>query len=901
VSWLHGISARLRLLFDRRSTESRIDREFHFHIQMEADRLARELSLEPGEARRRALAAFGGVEKHREALRDGRDVSWLHGWSLDLKLGARMLVKYPGLTLVGVLGMSVAVAIGALAFTAVNAVTSTALPMDEGDRVVAIHNIDAQANDEARQTHLHDLEVWREALPAVPDLGAYRILPANLVVGDAAPVSVRAAEMTPSGFRIARVTPIIGRSLRDDDAIDGAPAAAVVGYDLWRDRFGGRLDVVGTDVQLGVTRYTVVGVMPSGFGFPVNNQVWIPLRLNALAYPRGKAPPVDVFGRLAPGASLAEARLQLTTIGQRLATTYPETHEHIRPRVLSYTRAFLDAPGLAWLFHLGQIVVSLLLVVIGTNVAVLVYARTASRAGELAVRTALGASRRRIVTQLFAEAIALSGLASVVGIVAAQVVFRRVEAMIRLSADDQMPYWMHLSVTPAVIVYVAGLAVLAAVIIGVIPGLKATRHQVAANLQSFSGRSSLQLGRGWTALLIAQVAVSVAALPIALAAGERWVRLMLVDYGTPETTSFVVAMPALLVNGEPPASSADRSARDLRYSSRVAELVRSLEGQPGGFEVVRMSTPPSGEDQLPIEVEASVVSSADGAVPGAGRYVTITHVDERFFSAFRVRTLAGRSFTAADYAPGATTAIVNRSFVQSFLGGDNALGRRLRHVPSGAGPAMQPWWEIAGVVDDFPALVDSDALEPKVYLPLRPAETYPMTLAVRARDLAPSAVADRIRELALSIDPDLRFVRIPTVADLVRQEAEAARMALLGLVMVALSVVLLSAAGIYALTSFTVAQRRREIGIRSALGARRGRVLADVLSRAMRQICLGIVIGVAGAGALVRLAGESSDFGGLVVRLLQVAALMAGVGIAASIGPARRALQVQPTEALRSD
>jgi hypothetical protein len=314
-----------------------------------------------------------------------------------------------------------------------------------------------------------------------------------------------------------------------------------------------------------------------------------------------------------------------------------------------------------------------------------------------------------------------------------------------------------------------------------------------------------------------------------------------------------------------------------------------------------MSTPPSGEDQLPIEVEASVVSSADGAVPGAGRYVTITHVDERFFSAFRVRTLAGRSFSAADYAPGTPTAIVNRSFVRSFLGGDNALGRRLRHVPSGADATTQPWWEIAGVVDDFPTLVDSDDLEPKVYLPLRPAETYPMTLAVRARDLAPPAVADRIRELAMSIDPDLRFVRIPTVASLVRQEAEAARMALLGLVMVALSVVLLSAAGIYALTSFTVAQRRREIGIRSALGARRGRVLADILSRAMRQIGLGIVIGVAGSGALVRLAGESSDFGGLVVRLFQVAALMAGVGIAASIGPARRALQVQPTEALRSD
>lgn len=201
MSWFHGTAARLRLLFSRRSSEARFDRELQFHIDMEADRLTREEHREPDEARRRALATFGGVEKHREALRDGRDTAWLRGLPLDLKLGLRMLVKYPGLTLVGVLGMSVAVAIGALAFTAVNAVTSTSLPMDEGDRVVAIRNIDAQKNDEAAETHLHDLEVWRETLPAVEDLGAYRGVPVNLVIGSAAPVSVVLAEMTASGFR----------------------------------------------------------------------------------------------------------------------------------------------------------------------------------------------------------------------------------------------------------------------------------------------------------------------------------------------------------------------------------------------------------------------------------------------------------------------------------------------------------------------------------------------------------------------------------------------------------------------------------------------------------------------------------------------------------------------------
>jgi predicted permease len=475
--------------------------------------LARDLAVEPDEARRRALAAFGGVEKHREALRDGRDTAWLNGLSLDLKLGVRMLAKYPGLTLVGVLGMSVAVTIGALAFTAVNAVTGTSLPFNEGDRVIAIRNIDAQKHDDAAETVLHDLETWRHELNTVEELSAYRIVPTNLVVGNAAPVSVRAAEMTASGFRLTRVQPVIGRYLTNEDEQAGAPDVAVVGYDLWQNRLGGRPDAVGSIVQLGATRYTVVGVMPRGFAFPIDNSVWTPMRLDPLRYTRGAAPSINAFGRLTPGASLADAQLQLTTIGQRLATAYPETHQHIRPRVSYYTRSFLDSPGFAGLLHLGQVVVSLLLVVIGINVAVLVYARTASRTSEIAVRTALGASRRRIVMQLFGEALALSSVAALVGIVVAHFVFQRVESMVRLSADGQLPYWMQLRITPSVVVYVVGMAILAAVIIGVIPGLKATRHNLAANIKDSSGSMSIRLGRSWTALLVAQVAISVAALP----------------------------------------------------------------------------------------------------------------------------------------------------------------------------------------------------------------------------------------------------------------------------------------------------------------------------------------------------------------------------------------------------
>jgi predicted permease len=907
VSWLHGTVARLRLLFGRPSNESRSEREFQFHIDMEVERLVREQGLEPGEARRQALAAFGGVEQHREALRDGRGTAWLGGLSLDFKLGLRMLAKTPGLTLVGVLGMSVAVTIGALAFAAVNTVTSKALPVDEGDRVVRIQNIDVRESDPRPGTHLHDLAVWREILLAVEDLSAYRIVNRNLVVGEFAPVAMGVAEMSASGFRLTRVAPFLGRHLTTDDETPGAPNVVVVGHDLWVNRFGGRRDVVGTTVQLGAGRHTVVGVMPQGFAFPVNNQLWTPLRLDPLAYQRGEAPYIDVFGRLAPGASLADARLQLTTIGQRLSTSYPQSHENIRPRILHYAGAFLENPQMAWMLHLGQLLVSLLLVVIGTNVAVLVYARTASRAGEIAVRSALGASRRRVVMQLFAEALVLSGVASLVGIVVARFVFRQVDAMVRQSADNQVPYWMRLEITPAVVLYAAGLAVLAAVIIGLIPGLKATRYHVAANLKEHSGNASMRLGRTWTALLVTQVAVSVAALPFAASGIQTWLHLVRLDRDTPAIETFVIATPQLDTEDRGLRKPAEVDiAHRARYTARVAELARRLEAEAGGFDVVLMSAPPGVESYLEVDIaQEPTASPSDTTITRANGALVYHRVDSSFMASFDVRRLSGRGFTADDFVPGTRTAVVNRSFVAHFLGGGNALGRRVRpsaqqpdqRTAAAAGPAL--WWEIVGVVDDFPGLLAPNALRPKLYLPLHPAETYPLTMAVRGASVA--ATADRIREIAMEVEPGLSFTSIRRLADILEDAVKVQRLALLGLVMVTLSVVLLSAAGIYALMSFTIARRRREIGIRSALGARPVRVLAGVLSSAMRQIGIGIVIGVAGTGALFRLAGQTSSIAQLLVILLLMAGMMVVVGGIATIGPARRALRVQPAEVLKAE
>jgi hypothetical protein len=325
--------------------------EIALHIEMETDRLVREAGLDRAEARRRALVTFGGLEQHKEALREGRGLAWLGGMSLDLKLGLRMLVKYPGLSLAAVVGMAVAVAIGTVSFGVIYTIIDPRLPLDEGDRIVTIENLDARGGNGGRRTHLHGLAVWRETLRAVEELSAFRTVERNIISRDGRPESVRIVEMSGSGFRIARVPPSMGRYLDDEDEREGAPPVVVIGYDVWQGRFGGDSGVVGRTLQLGAVPHTVIGVMPPGFAWPVNNRVWTPLRLDPLDFERGKAPVIEVVGRLAPGATLDEARAQVTTIGQRLAADHPESHGRIRPRILPYGHSFLDSPQLAWVFH----------------------------------------------------------------------------------------------------------------------------------------------------------------------------------------------------------------------------------------------------------------------------------------------------------------------------------------------------------------------------------------------------------------------------------------------------------------------------------------------------------------------------------------------------------------------
>lgn len=517
---LAPLIARLRSLWGgiahRRDAERELREEFAHHITLRAEDLMRS-GVDAAEATRRARAEFGGAFNHSERVRAARGLAWfdaLRFSALDFRLGARMLRKYPGLTVVSSLAIGVAITIGAGALTAVDLVVDPHLPLDEGDRIVALDVRNIETTRLVRRLSV-DFDAWHEGLPSVRDLSAFALAFLNVAHPDGAPDPTRTVAMSAAGFRVARVAPMLGRYLIDSDEAAGAEPVAVLGYDLWTHRFGSDTSVVGRQLRIGGTMRTIVGVMPSGFAFPLHDALWVPLRIASGLRP-GEGPAFFAFGRLAPGATLASAQAEMDIVNAALTRAHPEAYAKLRPRIQPFARAWLESDGAdvqlaartAWL------TVALLLFLICSNVAILVYARTAARRREIVLRSALGATRARIVTQLFGEALVLSAVGAAIGLAAVWVIGRETAAMLPRLGIGSAPFWMRFDASPETVRNVVMLALAGASIIGIVPALRLTRLNGHDGAQGLAGvTSTLRLGKVWTALVVAQVATSVAVLP----------------------------------------------------------------------------------------------------------------------------------------------------------------------------------------------------------------------------------------------------------------------------------------------------------------------------------------------------------------------------------------------------
>ena len=907
MKWIHAAFARSRLLFARTKSDERFSQEIAFHIEMETERLQREHALDAPEARRQAMIAFGGVEQYKEEMRAARGLRWVGGLALDLKLGLRMLARWPGLTVVGVAGMAVAVAVGTFTYGMVDNLVGPTIPIDDGHRVVMIENWDARSSRQRGETHLHDARAWRESLRAIREFGAYRLVKRNLLVPDAQPEPLQIAEMTASGFDIARVAPVKGRYLLHEDEAAGAQPVVVISEDVWRSRFASADDIIGRSMRIGNRTHTIVGVMPASFRFPVNNRIWMPLQLDPLLYAEGDAPAIKVFGRLHDGASIGEARAQAEAVAARLNASRPvalRRGSHERDRVRPFLRRRTNV-GRGRIQSI-KVAVSLLLVVIGINVAVLVFARTAGRMGEIAVRTALGASRARIVAQLFAEALVLSLISAIVGLVAAAYALRYLGTAIDRLGGEFLPYWLNFHITWGMVLYGFGMALLAAFLVGAIPALKATGPAVRANLQSLGGGGGIRLGRAWTVLIVAQVAVAVALLPAVVHFAIVKPAMERVE-GPAFDTSAWITTHVVLDRAQPASARAmvDSVARQT-FATRTSELITRLRAESSVADVVLLSAVPGAEPIVSIHTDsvASAMKGSDGLIASTGVYnIASIQVEPSFFESFGIPLLGGRSLDARDAGEvdgSASSVVVNQPFVEKVFGGGSVIGRRIR-LAAVNGQDLGDWLEIVGVVPNFPSGSGLPTAHPVMYRALSRDIAQPIVMAVRARGVQASSITGRLREVALSIDPMMRLEDVRLLDDSESIEDVLDRVIYSGVMMVTLSIVLLAAAGIYALMSFTIARRRREIGIRAALGAGARQIVSGVLARAARQVGLGIVIGLAFASLLVQTADSWRWNTTGMISLGSVALFMLLVGIAAAWGPAREALRIQPNEALRSE
>ncbi len=472
----------------------------------------------------------GGTDPHPQLLRDKVPSApdrakesqhdaprWaLDSWWLDVKLGFRMLIKYPGLALAGGAGIAVAVALAAVGFSLINDnFLTSSVPLDEGDRLVSIEIWDSAASNPEPRI-LRDYHVWREELKSVQEISAFRILVPNLIAPGAQPESVRVAAMSASGFRVARVRPLMGRYIEEEDERAGAPSVVVIGENVWRNRFASDPAILGRIIQLGATPHTIVGVMPKGFAFPVNDHFWVPLRVGFATPEPLTGPALVVFGRLALGATLADAQAELAAIGQRTALAFPKIYAPLRPQAMPYPRPFAGVHGtmdVTGLLAMQGIFVALL-VLVCLNVTILVYTRTAMRQAEISLRTALGASRGRIVAQLFIEALVLSAGAALAGVMIAALALRWI-ATATLPLASLLPFWVSFRLSTEAVLYAVALSVFAAAIVGIVPALQATRRGLQTGFR-ITGADGIRLGETWTILIIAQVSFAVALLPPAL-------------------------------------------------------------------------------------------------------------------------------------------------------------------------------------------------------------------------------------------------------------------------------------------------------------------------------------------------------------------------------------------------
>jgi putative ABC transport system permease protein len=886
MKWFNVFRDRVRALRRRETVINDIDREMRSHVELQTEANIK-AGLSPAEAREQALRSFGNRNRALDEAYDVKGGGLFETVMQDTRYGARMLAKHKAFTMIAVVTLALGIGANTAIFSVVNELLLRPLPYRDADRIVMLWEVTPEGRHQST-TSRQNYRAWKAQSSSFEQVAAFTDQRVNLT-GTGEPEELSMQFATPEFFKVLGVEPILGRTFLPEDDGPGKPPVAVLGYSLWQRRFGGQRNVIGQPVTLNAQTFTIIGVMPPTFQFHIKHrsgtgrpaELWsiLPMPIGPGANEIGRF--LSVVARLRSGASIEQVAAELKTIHARLSEAIPQYNKNYTAEILPLREQFFGNVRRPLWLMLGA--VGFVLLIACANVANLLLSLATSREKEIALRAALGARRGRITRQLLTESLLLALLGSVLGLGFA---WLGIKALIAISPRD-LAGLQTVGLNVPVLLWTLGISLLTGIVFGLAPALHISRLNLNDSLKEGGKSESAQASgsrRLRSALVVSEIALAVVLLASAGLLIKSFVRLQQVDRGfsTDNILTMVVRLPEAKYSQDP---------QLVAFFGQALERIRSLPavrsagiinflplygglGSATGFKLEGRPEPP----------------------PGQGPSCDVRAADAGYFQTMGIPLLRGRNFSELEQREPRHVILINDALARKYFATEDPIAKRLD-----VAMFEKPFWaEIVGVVGNvrYDSLIDESP--PAVYFPHSDLAYSFMTLVIRT-DGEPTAIAPAVQREIRALDPNQPVSDVRSMDQVMSEWVSRSRFNTLLLGLFAGLATLLSAVGIFGVMNYSVALRTRELGLRLAIGAQPRQVLLLVLRQGLLLTVIGVVLGLVAAFALTRLL-SGLLFGVEAVDLstfATISLLLVIVSLLACYLPARRAMRIDPLQALR--